>query len=210
MNEISVSFKFDLFDSIRQMALTKMNEMNETEKRKLSHRLEDMMPSCSFNKQSCSVDDFQWTFDPWYGNCWLFNAGPRLNFNRLSGITCGLRMDFYVNFYENLTEIHSYNNGLGAMIRIDNSSYMTMYNPDEGIRIEPGHATSVSVSRSFKTSLSRPYSNCLIDNETNAGFHSELFDLIQNSAYKYTQPICFLQCQQRIFLLNCNCKDPSF
>ena len=42
-----------------------MNELNETEKRKLSHSLDDMMSTCLFNQQPCAVDDFTWYFDPW-------------------------------------------------------------------------------------------------------------------------------------------------
>ena len=66
------------------------------------------------------------------------------------------------------------------------------------------------LSRSFKTNLPRPYSNCLVDNQTNAGFHSELFDLIQNSEYRYKQELCFWQCVQRAILQECNCTCPAF
>ncbi len=94
-------------------------------------------------------------------------------------------------------------------IRIENSSYLTNSLPLDGIKIEPGPTNSISVSRVFKANLPRPYSNCLIDNETNADFHSELFDLIQNSKYSYKQELCFWQCIQRTTLLECNCTDPS-
>ena len=197
-------------------ALYKMNELNETEKMKLSHPLEEILDGCSFNSQPCTADDFSWHFDPWYGNCWIFNSGLNrtgqqqpLGFSSQPGEYYGLRMGLYVNFYQNLTEINSYTGSLGALIRIDNSSYLTIYNPLDGIKLEPGHFVSVSLSRSFKTNLPRPYSNCLIDNETNAGFNSELFDLIQNSNYKYTQSTCFWQCIQRTTLKQCNCTDPT-
>jgi hypothetical protein len=129
--------------------------------------------------------------------------------NNVPGETLGLKFGLYVNFYQNLTLINSYGGGLGAVLRIENSSYLTYFKNSEGIRIEPGSATSLSLIRSFKSILPRPYSNCLIDNETNAGFHSELFDLISNSAYRYTQPTCFLQCLQRAILFECKCTDPS-
>jgi hypothetical protein len=79
-------------------------------------------------------------------------------------------MYFYVNFYENLTQFNSFSiffggfGASGALIRIDNSSYLTSYLPKDGIKISPGSYTSISLSRSFKTNLPRPYSNCLIDN----------------------------------------------
>ena len=82
-----------------------------------------------------------------------------------------------MNFYENLTQFNSYSISLGgfgasgALIRIDNGSYLTSYLPKDGIKISPGSYTSISLSRSFKTNLQRPYSNCLIDNQTNGGFN---------------------------------------
>ena len=114
----------------------------------------------------------------------------------------------YVNFNQNLTTFNAYTGGIGALIRIDNSSYLTNFQFD-GISVSPGFQTRVSMTRSFKSILPQPYSNCLIDNQTNSGFHSSLFDLIQNSAYKYTQPFCFWQCSQRTVLKECNCTDPS-
>jgi hypothetical protein len=95
------------------------------------------------------------------------------------------------------------------LIRIDNGSYLTSYLPKDGIKISPGSYTSISLSRSFKTNLPRPYSNCLIDNQTNGGFQSELFNIIQNSPYRYTQPTCFYQCFQKITSQECNCTNPS-
>ncbi len=35
-----------------------MNSLNETEKRKLSHSLEETMFSCTFNAQPCDANDF--------------------------------------------------------------------------------------------------------------------------------------------------------
>jgi hypothetical protein len=125
-------------------------------------------------------------------------------------------MYFYTNFYENLTLFNSYSvsfggfGSSGALIRIDNSSYLTSYLPEDGIKISPGAYTSISLSRSFKNNLPRPYSNCLINNQTNAGFQSELFNIIQSSPYRYTQPTCFGQCFQRATYQECNCTNPSF
>jgi hypothetical protein len=216
-NELKTLDKVNLIANIYYRAIFKMNSLNETEKRKLSRPLEDLIQNCYFNAQPCSASDFAWYFDPFYGNCWMFNSGRNaegkrvpLSFNSFPGEFYGLNLIFYVNFHKNLATINSYNGGgLGALIRIDNSSYLTSYIGSDGIKIEPGHKTSVSVSRSFKSSLPKPYSNCLIDNQTNAGFHSELFDIISNSAYRYTQPTCFLQCLQRAILYECKCTDPS-
>ena len=85
------------------------------------------------------------------------------------GVIFGFNFILYVNFNENLTEFNSYqyiiSNGLGALIRIDKSSYLTNYQID-GIKISSGYSTDISLIRSFKSTLPKPYSNCLIDNQT--------------------------------------------
>jgi acid-sensing ion channel 2 len=216
MGKLDFETKYNFLSKIYWRGKYKMNGLNETEKRKFSHPLEEIMLYCNFNGKSCEVDDFKWYFDPQIGNCWIFNSGQNrtgqrvpLSSNSFPGVIYGLQTAFYVNFCENLTTFNSFTGGgLGALVRIDNSSYLTDYVYD-GIGIAPGYYTSMSISRSFRSSLPKPYSNCLIDNQTNAGFHSELFDLIQNSKYRYTQPMCFLQCQQKYVYLKCNCTDPS-
>jgi len=40
----------------------------------LGFQLSDMLVSCDFNGQPCSVDDFKWWRDYEYGNCFTFNS----------------------------------------------------------------------------------------------------------------------------------------
>ena len=210
MNQLDFQTKWNMIKAISFMAKYKMNDLNEIEKRKLSRPLEDILLICEFAGRSCSAKNFSWYFDPWYGNCWQFNTGlnETLKYVSYPGAIFSFNMYFYVNFNENLATFNSYMSALGALIRIDNSSYLTNYQFD-GIRISPGYTSYISMSRSFKSNLPQPYSNCLIDNETNSGFHSDLFDLIQNSAYKYTQAFCFWQCTQKAIIQECNCTDPT-
>jgi len=217
MNKLDFSFKYYLISNIFDAATYKMNKLNETEKKKLSHSFEEILVpfSCYFNLKTCSTDDFVWHFDPWFGNCWIFNSGYNRTVHRVPlkmssfpGDSYGLKMSLYVNFFENLTSINSlpsFGGGLGALIRIDNSSYKTNYIIMDGIRLPGGDSTSVSVMRSFKSFYPQPYSNCLIDNLTKVKFQSDLFDLIHKTAYRYTQPMCFMQCLQRTLILECNC-----
>jgi hypothetical protein len=216
MSQLTYKEKYGLIGKLKLMAVYKMNGLNETEKRKLAHPLEEILFSCSFNFLHCEANDFTWVFDPWYGNCWIYNSG----FNRtgqkvpfisssLPGLTYGFQMSVYVNFYKNLTLINSYAGSVGALVRTENSSQFVSSMRGDDIKLEPGQSTSISLGRSFKSNLPRPYSNCLIDNETNANFGSELFDLIQNSKYRYNQELCFWQCIQRAVLKECNCTNPA-
>ena len=209
MNELNLNDKANMINDIYTLARFEMNGLNESEKRKLSHSLENVMQKCLFNFKKCSMNDFKWIFDPWYGNCWQFNAKNEtpMKYSSLPGENFGLKMGFYVNMYENLTRInHNVDSVRGALIRIDNSSYSSDLFALHGIKIAPGYAHDISVSRSFKSKLSAPYSNCL---SQNGGFESDLIDLIQNSAYKYTQPMCLIQCLQRNIHVKCNCTDSS-
>jgi hypothetical protein len=70
--------------------------------------------------------------------------------------------------------------------------------------------------------LPRPYSNCDIDNDVSSlssswstsqkSYYesSDLYQLILNSIYQYTQNLCLIQCYQRQLLLECNCTDANF
>jgi hypothetical protein len=49
--------------------------MNDTEKKLISHQFEDTLISCQFNYAECTSNDFVWSFDPFYGNCYTFNKG---------------------------------------------------------------------------------------------------------------------------------------
>ena len=211
MSQLNFGKKIGLISLIHYRAILEMNGLSDTEKKKLSHRFDDIKILCFFNAQQCSSDDFSWYFDPWHGNCWQFNTGglnDSLKTSSHPGQAFGFYMFIYVNFNKNLTKINSFNgNVLGAIVNIGNSSYLT--NSQDDILLQAGQFTRVSTSRSFKSNLPRPYSNCVIDNKTNTGFHSELFDLIQNSPYRYTQPFCFWQCTQRFILNECNCTDSS-
>jgi hypothetical protein len=71
MSKLDFAVKSKLIVAIKFKAIFKMNLLNETEKRKLSRPFEEISLGGNAN-------DFSWYFDPWYGNCWMFNSG----FNR--------------------------------------------------------------------------------------------------------------------------------
>ena len=56
-----------------------------------------------------------------------------------------------------------------------------------------------------------PYSNCKID-PYSPKFRkdSDLYDLIINSQYMYSQQTCFIQCYQKQVIKKCNCSDSDF
>ena len=113
------------------------NNLTIEQRKLLGHNLDDILINCWFNYQECNTSDFIWSYDKKYGNCFSFNAGLDFlgNKNTLKqsafvGSNFGLYMVLYVNFYEKLLEFNSKKNGMGALIRIENSSYAV----DHGFR----------------------------------------------------------------------------
>ena len=47
----------------------------DTDKKRLAHDFEDVLINCQFNYQKCGVEDFLWSYDLNYGNCYSFNSG---------------------------------------------------------------------------------------------------------------------------------------
>ena len=100
-------------------------------KTKFGHSLDDILLSCYFNNKLCSTRDFSWILDPQYGNCYIFNSGLNMSNQNvdikksaISGPLNGLRLTLYLNFHENLTMYNSLTGCSGAIVRIENSSYL--------------------------------------------------------------------------------------
>ena len=190
-------------------AILKSNYTDE-DRKKLGHSWDDILIDCTYNELWC-VSDFTWTFDKMHGNCYQFNTGFNASGHRvalkqslLGGPTLGLQLKLYSNFYKNLSMFNSFNGGHGLVLRIENASYLMNQISDE-ILISNGKVTSVSVQRTFKTNLPKPYSNCDLDNNAPSTISSELYKLIYHSPYEYNQELCVVQCFQQRLYQNCNC-----
>ena len=201
------------------LALANENDLTSDEKKKLGHALSDVLISCRFNYKKCTAQNFTWSFDSKYGNCYTFNSGFDANGvttdieqSMLAGVNYGLKLELYVNYFEklayNLANIQL--KGLGALIRVGNSSYLTDHGKD-GFLVSGGFRTDLTINREFKTILPKPYSNCQVESNSNRNnFDSALYTLIARTDYLYNRQLCLVQCyQQRVFQV-CNCSNPDF
>jgi len=71
------SEKVEFLRHFNLLAITQMNTVlrSAEEKQKLSHSLDDMVLNCTYNQRNCDLKkDFTWTFDKFYGNCYVFNS----------------------------------------------------------------------------------------------------------------------------------------
>jgi len=181
-------------------------------KMKMGHSLKDTLIRCQFNFLECTFEDFVWSYDNYYGNCYTFNSGFLANGSKIDlkqqyvpGYSYGLQLDFYSNFYENLSYFNSILGGRGALIRIDNLTHVVDHNL-EGIYVSTGQLTNLAMRREIKTSLAQPYSDCLIDEGKNSVYDSYLFNKIKASPYDYTQSFCLQQCLQELVINKCKCR----
>lgn len=167
--------------------------------------MSDILFDCQFNNQKCSLDEFIWKFDRYYGNCFVFNSGfnssgHKVEIKRsiLESSAYGFQMQFYVGFNENLTLFQS-QFGKGGYIKIENASSSPLDDTLDGIYLAPGFFPSIVVYRSFSYSLPKPFSMCDIPNEDPyeppQSLNSDLFKLIYHSPYDYKQDLCFNQCK---------------
>ena len=177
----------------------------------LGHSLNDILLSCTFNGIECSASDFYWFLDRNLGNCYAFNSGNNSSGQRVSslqsiraGSDFGLQLTWYSNFYEKLSMNNSYN---GLIVKVVNSSSISI---DDGIFVSPGFVTNVAIERYFELMLPQPYSDCDVPNDVAVTGFSDLYMLIFNSAYEYTQQLCLNLCYQQDVIANCNCNPYSF
>jgi len=191
----------------------KINDLSDDEKKNLGKILDDSMLNCMFNLKACTLDDFSWYFDHNYGNCYSFNSGfnskdQKRNASKtfIAGSFHGLIVDYYIRSYENLSMFNSFWGGSGAIIRIDNVSHVIDHIKD-GIFVSPGTSVHVAVNRVFKKMLPYPYSECLIGDSDDkpTSFNSDLYQLIKNSPYDYTQNFCLEQCVMKLYYERCGC-----
>ena len=134
MSKLSLTNKVNLFMKIYLTMSAKVNDRNfsDENRKRIGHRIEDILIDCKFNYKTCYPSDFTWSFDPNFGNCYMFNSGRNqsgspveLKQSSVAGVLFGLQLKYYAYYNENLIMFNAYHGGIGGSIRIDNSSYLT-------------------------------------------------------------------------------------
>ena len=207
LENVAINNSLDL-DSFTDMFtithLAKMNAMNPSfgdEKRKRLGLKLDHIFTCVYGLKSCSKSDFNWFYSFEYGNCFQFNSG----FNKketlknidMQGYRHGLQITIGP-LSNNNRYVSSWNDGI--VVFVHNSSSFKPTSSD-GVCLEPGKSTFISVKKTITHKYPYPYSNCI---ELNS-FSSELYDIIIGSNKTYRQRDCIELCIQRKIIENCGC-----
>ena len=179
-------------------------KQDEKLKRSSSFEINEMLLQCNFNWISCNSDDFDYFFDPLYGNCYTFNQKSISREGRLPGPNYGLSVDFFVG-NPNMDSKYEMNDGI--IVVVHNKSTMPLLNNDR-ILVGTNAEIDLKVARTFISKLGPPYSDC-IKNEDN--IDSEFYKFIVNKLkMTYTQEYCFELCLQQIVTNECNCSTNWF
>ena len=185
--------------------LAKMHAMNPSfgneNRKRLGLSLEQMF-TCTYGAKDCSRHELNWFYSFDYGNCYQFNSGflgNEFKIVEMQGHRYGLQITIGPLVNTN-RYVSSWNDGI--VIFVHNSSSFKPTSAD-GVCLEPGKSTFISVKKTITHKHPYPYSKCIeLDDNT---FKSELYDFILKSNKAYRQRDCIELCIQRNIIKKCNC-----
>jgi len=74
-DKVGTNITQDFYENLMRATMGFVANFSDADKKRLSHSLDDIMLTCLYNQRVCSPStDFTWSFDPFYGNCYSFNA----------------------------------------------------------------------------------------------------------------------------------------
>ena len=183
----------------------------DEDRKRFSLPLKDFIVECTFGVSSkCDLDDFDWHYNFYYGNCYTFNNGRNLNgkisniYNSTQpGFNNGLRLKLFLG---DPSKTHKIFQSYGVHVYVHNKSSKPRY--EEGVDVSSGEKTHVVINRIFENNLEFPYTNCISDQNKLNSF--KFYRAITRSNRIYTQKECFDMCLQNEIIKSCNCSVPFF
>jgi hypothetical protein len=201
LEELALPLLVDLFNR---------NQLSEISN--IGFQLENFLLDCSYNGINCS-SNFVGSLSSVYGNCFTFNweASMKqlytLNDMSSSLVTYqGLSLTFYVPTQLNFPML-SYYDGLILMLH-DNDEIP--YIVQNGLRLQPGLAHTITYQKSQTTFLSMPYTNCTSTVEADLqALYETTFNSEAASEVAYSEEVCYELCEQAYVFSQCSCVLPT-
>ncbi len=175
-------------------------------RRSFGYTFNQFFISCMYSMGDCLDSDWQWYYDPKYGNCFRFNSGFGMNGSKTSRLqtvsqnsqSTGLIVELFVgnnfNFLGSVSGVHVF---------INNNSVRV--NSLLGFGAAPGVYTYVAMRKTVTELLPYPYNDCVEDVGSINGYNSDLFRSIVMSNFSYNQETCYSVYQQTQITQNCKC-----
>jgi hypothetical protein len=169
----------------------------------LGLNLTEVFLNCHYNDIECSLDEFEWKYDRYLGNCYTFNSGSvkTLYKTSITGSDNGFRLELLLKSSENK---YSTKYSEGLIVFVHNSTIDSQFSPS--IKIKSSESTDIMLSRTFVSKQPYPYSDCRdLDN-----LNSELYNYIIKSKKTYIQTDCFDLYYQKKVIEVCNCYNNEY
>ena len=177
-------------------------EHSDEERKSLGMSMRDMLISCTFNSIECSArENFVWSYDPNYGNCYRFNASSGSDRISQSGKFHGLNMELFVGEATSVEQLAPKN---GAYIFILNETVRS--NPfSDGVHASAGKETSIYIDKNRIRKMERPYGECTPDLTAAHSHPTYLYRATFQIYGRYRQKDCFNTCFQEALLAKRGC-----
>ena len=188
-----IKFLKTKMDFLINSAIKKVSKMNETQKQSLGFNINKTLQSCYFNRVKCSAEDFTWSFNYLWGNCYQFARDKDVN---LSGRRFGLEL--FLGPIPNENKYPTFSSK-GLRVFVHNSSYLSK--SAEEIFVRAGEHVNIAIKKTFTHKEPSPYSDCIDLKD----FKSLFYDFVKDSNAEYHQKDCFELCLQSIIIENCQC-----
>ena len=180
---------------LKSTSMTK--NYSDSFRKSLGKSLNEFVLSCRYDDENCSFDDdFTWTYDKNYGNCWKFGNASKPKDAYFTSKFYGLVLNLNVQINK---ELSRYTNNLGAVIILENNS--------NEIDIPVGFETNIVVDRVYSNHLKEPYGICQFNHKWPKTFNRNLYELFLANNLVYNQKDCIDICHQELALNRCNCMD---
>ena len=206
INEKNYLVKPKKIDIRKEFQEYSMNPAN-ADRKNYSYPFEDTLIECNFDSIDCTADDFDWHYDPIYGNCFAFNKGQNFkgqstnikNSSR-AGNMFGLSVQFFIGLPSKVDEMIQ---STGIYVNIHNKSLQAR--PEMGVYASGGEQTNIIIERVFDQILPYPFSNCLLNSNTIDALDSEYYRAIFRSNKTYIQHECQNLCLNDELIKKCKC-----
>jgi len=155
-----------------------------------SHDIENMLWSCYFNNQHCSVSDFTTRINR-NGKCFTFNdnASETL-YTTTPGADHGLELILNVEQYDYFLSSAS---SVGVKVYVHSQGDFPYFGEHLGFTASPGFHTDVLLNMEEFTYLQPPYGTCRKE------LQLDYFDI-------YTREACLDECRTKILIKVCECR----
>ncbi|XP_077986248.1 epithelial sodium channel subunit gamma-like [Glandiceps talaboti] len=160
------------------------------------HQAEDFILQCTYDQKKCSYSEFLVFQHDKYGNCFTFNhqlenGNSTLRKATTAGADFGLKLTL---FLEQNEYIGLFGQQSGVRVVIHHPT-VKPFPEDEGVYVNPGAVTSISIKLNKRTRMRLPHGNCTDQK------------ISEDNIYEYSALACQKICLQKFLYSKCGCVD---